>query len=78
MQDNKKYSLKVLIMGVLHFYADFVCNFYIFGILAPQYTGRLMKLFLVYSFTAFALQCPIGYYVDKINRKLYIGAGIGI
>ncbi len=77
MQDNKKYSLKLLSMGVLHFYIDFACHFYAFGILAPQYTGRLTELFLVYNFIAFALQCPIGYFVDKVNRKFFMGVGIG-
>ena len=78
MSDNKKYTLKLLLMGLLHFYIDFACHFYAFGLLAPQYPGRLTELFLAYNFIAFALQCPIGYFVDRINRKFFMGVGMGI
>lgn len=63
-----------VIYGVEHLMTDFMCHFfmfrYVYGIFSA---GACLTLFVLYNFIAFALQCPIGYFCDKLKAKVSVG-----
>ncbi len=78
----KKYNGDILSMGILHMLTDLLCHFYAFCLIPKYYPVNLFELFLLYNFIAFALQCPIGYVVDKADparfKRVWIGRGMGL
>ena len=71
-----KYYLKLTGFGLLHLMTDFLCHFFAFGYVRNEAGAEVFTIFLAYNFVAFALQCPIGFFFDRIDRKISKEAGI--
>lgn len=52
------------ICSILHFFVDFTCAWAMFGRFAGKY-----EFFLLYNFCAFALQMPLGAWMDLLRGK---------
>lgn len=65
-----RYFLKLMGFGLLHFLTDLVCHFYAFRYVKSELGGDVFTLFLAYNFVAFALQCPIGFLFDRVDRRI--------
>ncbi len=63
-----------VIYGIEHLLTDFMCHFfmfrYVYGIFSAE---ACLALFVLYNFLAFALQCPLGYFCDKLKAKVSAG-----
>lgn len=67
------FKTRVIPLGLAHFLMDYMCHFYMFRFVKGSFTsGRVVVLFALYNFLAFALQCPIGYLCDKVGVKLSV------
>ncbi|MCR5583834.1 MAG: hypothetical protein K6F63_00165 [Lachnospiraceae bacterium] len=65
-----RYYFKLIGFGLLHFLTDFMCHFYAFRYVKSELGADVFTVFLAYNFVAFALQCPIGFFFDKMDRRI--------
>ena len=77
MSETKKKYIGISAFGILHFFTDLLCHYYAFNLVPKVWPYKTFELFLLYNFIAFALQCPIGYVVDRINSYIYKPVGVG-
>lgn len=63
----KPETLRLLICSAGHFWVDFSCALLMFSKLSGQ--GNWMLCVLLYNFSAFALQMPVGLLADQRNRN---------
>ncbi|MGN0388751.1 MAG: hypothetical protein ACI4ER_08025 [Suilimivivens sp.] len=61
-----------VIYGILHFFVDFCCAFFLLGMLSES--ENLYLYFLIYNFCAFALQMPFGLLADRWKRNNLVAA----
>jgi len=67
----------VSLYSATHFFVDFACAFFMFGLIAGMPEGYICVL--LYNFCAFAMQMPIGLVADKVNRNyLFAIAGCAL
>lgn len=69
------------VYSIAHFAVDFGCALLVFGLLtgSPNMVTSLNAantavLFLIYNFSAFAMQMPIGLITDHLNRNCLVAA----
>ena len=58
---------RIGIVSIMHFMIDFLCAYAVFGTFRYQYDP--FKVYLYYSFFAFALQMPLGIVLDRITGE---------
>ncbi len=64
-----KNGLRISIFSVSHFMMDFFCHYYAFFLIKRLIPDKILVIYLMYNFIAFALQCPIGAFCDRFEAK---------
>lgn len=76
--ENKGRGL-LISLSLAHFLMDYMCHFYMFRFVKGAFTSdRVVALFILYNFLAFALQCPIGYLCDKVGVRLSVAVSLAM
>lgn len=71
---NQKYTLPILALG--HFCVDLSCLYFYFANFPQSGLVTILNSALLYNFLAFALQAPIGYFLDHFPAKRSTTIGI--
>lgn len=64
-----KNGIRTLIYSVSHFLMDFMCHYYAFFLIKRLVPDKVLVIYILYNFIAFALQCPIGAFCDRFEPK---------
>ncbi len=64
-----KNGIRTSIFSVSHFLMDFMCHYYAFFLIKRLIPDKVLVIYILYNFIAFALQCPIGAFCDRFEPK---------
>ena len=64
-----KNCIRTAVFSVSHFMMDFMCHYYAFFLIKSLMPDKVLIIYILYNFIAFALQCPIGAFCDRFEPK---------
>ena len=64
--------IRLAFYSAAHFWVDLSCALLLLGVVCPE--ADLVRCILLYNFSAFAVQMPIGLLADRLNRNHQVAA----
>ena len=75
----RNFSIKLLLLSLMHFATDGLCAYLVFTKLYPQNPALSVTVFLCYNVLAFVTQSPVGVLIDKYNKpKLMLSISVAL